>query len=110
MGRAGWRGADLAGRRERVYELAIDEIDELRGAVEVVRAAGRPLEALTREQVPLPRLSAVIERWADELDAGRGFVLARGVPVDELGEDGSAIAYVIPGRASRGAGVAERGG
>jgi hypothetical protein len=31
------------------------------------------------------------------LDAGRGFVLVRGVPVDEFGEDGSAIAYVALG-------------
>jgi Taurine catabolism dioxygenase TauD, TfdA family len=95
--RAGWSGADLSGRPVWVYELAADEVDELCGAVEVVRAAGWPLETLTREQVPLPKLSAVTDGWADELDAGRGFVLVRGVPVDELGEKGSAIAYVALG-------------
>ena len=47
--------------------------------------------------MPLPILSGVIDGWADELDAGRGFVLVRGVPVDELGEDGAAIAYVVMG-------------
>jgi hypothetical protein len=42
-------------------------------------------------------LAGVLEGWADELDRGRGFVLVRGVPVDGLGEEGSAIAYVILG-------------
>ena len=47
--------------------------------------------------MPLPALSKLIEGWADELDAGRGFVLVRGVPVDVLGEEGAAIAYVALG-------------
>ena len=94
--RAAWRGADLSGR-DWVYELTAREVDELRGAVEVVRAAGLALDGLRREDVPLPMLSPVIDGWADELDAGRGFVLVRGVPVDELGEDGAAIAYVALG-------------
>jgi hypothetical protein len=80
-----------------VYELSAVEVAELRRAVEVVRAAGCPLETLTRQRVPLPTLSSVIDGWADELDAGRGFVLIRGLPVDELGDDGSAIAYVALG-------------
>jgi hypothetical protein len=39
----------------------------------------------------------VIDGWADELDAGRGFVLVRGLPVDQLGERGASIAYVVLG-------------
>jgi Taurine catabolism dioxygenase TauD, TfdA family len=95
--RAAWRGGDLTGRRDWVHELTSGEIDGLRGAVEAVRASGLALDALRREDVPLPVLSMVIDGWADELDAGRGFVLVRGVPVDELGEDGAAIAYVALG-------------
>jgi hypothetical protein len=95
--RAAWRGVDLSGRREWVHELTGLEVDELRGAVEVVRTSGVALDALRPEDVPLPALSRVIDGWADELDAGRGFELVRGVPVDELGEEGAAIAYVALG-------------
>ena len=95
--RAAWRGADLVGAREWVHELTRAEVDELRAAVELVRSSGWSLGELRREQVPLPALSGVIDGWADELDTGRGFVLVRGVPVDDLGDDGSAIAYVVLG-------------
>ena len=95
-GRAGWRGVDLVGRGDWVHELAPAEIDELTDCS--ASGAGRgPRPRGRRENVPLPTLSGVIEGWADELDAGRGFVLVRGVPVDELGEDGAAIAYVVMG-------------
>jgi hypothetical protein len=80
-----------------VHELSVDEVGELVDAVEVVRRSGVPLEELHREQVPLPILSSVIDGWAEELDAGRGFVLLRGLPVDELDEAGAAIAYVALG-------------
>ncbi len=95
---AAWRGAELAGRRDWVYELTADEVERA-----VRRRGGGPPRPACRStscvgtQVPLPMLSPVIDGWADELDAGRGFVLVRGVPVDELGEAGAAIAYVALG-------------
>jgi hypothetical protein len=94
---AAWRGADLAGSREWVHDLSAAEVDELVDALEVVRRSGVPLAELRREQLPLPMLSPVIDGWADELDAGRGFVLARALPVDELGEERASIAYVVLG-------------
>jgi Taurine catabolism dioxygenase TauD, TfdA family len=94
---AAWRGADLAGSREWVHDLSGAEVEELVEAVAVVRRSGAPLAELCREEVPLATLSPVIDGWADELDAGRGFVLVRGLPVDELGETGAAIAYVLLG-------------
>jgi hypothetical protein len=97
LNRAAWRGADLAAANEWVHELSAAEIDELFDAVEVVRRSGGPLDELRQEQVPLPMLSPVIDGWADELDAGHGFVLVRGLAVDELGEQGASIAYVVLG-------------
>ena len=96
-GGAAWRGADLSSRRDWVYELSADEIEELRAVVERVHDAGVALDELRSEDVPLRVLSPVIDGWADELDAGRGFVLVRGVPVEELGEAGATIAYVALG-------------
>ena len=109
-GRAAWRGVDLSSRRDWVYELSTDEIEELRAVVERVRASGLALDELRREDVPLPFLSPVIDGWADELDAGRGFVLVRGVPVEELGEDGCGDRLCGPRCTPGRAGVTERCG
>ena len=95
--RSAWRGVDLIGRGEWVHQLAETEIDELTDAVHIVRATGTPLAELHRDEVPLPTLARTIDSWADELDAGRGFVLVRGLPVDDLGEEDAAIAYVALG-------------
>jgi hypothetical protein len=52
--RAAWRGTDLSGGREWVYELTAGDIDDLCRAVEVVRAAGWPLETLRRDRCRCP--------------------------------------------------------
>lgn len=92
-----WRGADLARRRDWIHELTDAEVGELQDAVTAVRRAGLPLTDLRPEDVPLPSLAAVIDGWADHLDAGRGFVLVRGLPVDAVGEESTSIAYMVLG-------------
>jgi hypothetical protein len=73
-----WAGEDLARSSEWVRSI---------------RERGLVLEDIGREQFPLPGLAPVIAGWAEQLDAGRGFVLARGLPVEEWGEADAAIAY-----------------
>ena len=97
VGPAAWRGAELAGRSDWVHQLTDIEIGELVDAVAAVRRAGRELTALGRDDVVLATLGPVIDGWADELDAGRGFVVVRGLPVGELGEDDATAAYVVMG-------------
>ena len=94
---AAWRGADLAREAEWMHVLSSREIDELVHAVDVVRNAGIDLSELRPRDVPLRTLQPVIDGWADTLDTGRGFVLVRGLPVGDLGEEGAAIAYVVLG-------------
>jgi hypothetical protein len=73
--RAAWRGADLVGRRDWVHQLTDGEIGELTDTVDAVRRAGLEVTTLRRDDVALPTLGPVIDGWADDLDAGRGFVL-----------------------------------
>ena len=94
---AAWRGPELAARSDWIHELSSAEIAELTDAVARVRRRHIDLDAIHAQDVRLPTLEPVIERWADDLDAGRGFVLVRGLPVDQLGETGSAIAYMVLG-------------
>jgi Taurine catabolism dioxygenase TauD, TfdA family len=94
---AAWRGADVSTSTDWIHELTGDEVAELVDLAEGVRRAGVSLAQLHREPIDLPCLGPVVDRWGDELDGGRGFVLVRGFPVEELGEDGSAMAYLAIG-------------
>jgi Taurine catabolism dioxygenase TauD, TfdA family len=93
MSDSAWIGPDLASRRDWIHELSAAEVADLDRAVAHARATGRPLGELSREDFPLDVLARSAERWLDELDAGRGFVLVRGVPVERYGEADASLAY-----------------
>lgn len=44
-----------------------------------------PLQTVTKADFPLPSLGPYLEAVRDEVVAGRGFALVRGVPVDRCG-------------------------
>jgi hypothetical protein len=88
-----WTGPEVAARRDWIHELSPTEIDELDRAVAHARATGRSLAQLSRADFPLDGLARSVERWLDELDSGRGFLLVRGVPVERYGEADASLAY-----------------
>ena len=90
---AAWTGPEMAPRSDWVHALSPAEIADLDRAVAHARATGRALAELTRDDFPLPVLGASVERWLDELETGRGFLLVRGVPVERYGDEGAALAY-----------------
>lgn len=89
-----WRSSDLADSREWTHVLTPADRDEIRRAVARAKSAGKTRLTLTRDDFPLPELSARINEWAAILHAGRGFVLVRGFPVGELAPDDVELAYV----------------
>ncbi|MGZ8804982.1 MAG: TauD/TfdA family dioxygenase [Microbacterium sp.] len=93
---AAWRGEELAARTDWVHELSSSEIAEIDAALESVGT--RDLADIDRSAVPLPTLAATIASWARELDAGRGFVLVRGLPVQRYTETEASVAYWGIGR------------
>jgi hypothetical protein len=90
---AAWVGEELARSEEWVHTLTPEEIGELEAALATVRSRGLSLDAITRSEFPLPTLAATIDAWADVLDAGRGFLLVRGLPVDRYSEQDASIIY-----------------
>ena len=88
-----WLGGELAGRRDWIHELTHGEIADLDRAFRSARATGKDMGELTRDDFPLRALAPAVEAWLDALDAGRGFVLVRGVPVERYGEADAALAY-----------------
>jgi len=91
---AAWRSRELGDGSDWTAELTPPERAEIRRAVESARARGRTRHTLTRDDFSLPGMAARIRGWIATLHEGRGFVLVRGFPVDELAPDDIELAYV----------------
>jgi hypothetical protein len=94
---AAWRGPDLARRTDWIVPLGAAEIADLERAMAVVRRSGTTRAALTIDDVPLGALADTIAGWRRELAHGRGFLLARGLPVDRWSLEDATLAYWILG-------------
>ena len=93
-GAAAWRGRELSARSDWIRPFSPAEVDEVHAAVRAFLASGRPLEAISQADFPLPALGAVLKRILAELLEGRGFVLLRGLPVESWTREEQAAAYL----------------
>jgi hypothetical protein len=92
-GPVAWSGRDLLDDPSWVEHLDAAACAELAGQARTALASGRPVEALTRADFPLPLLAPRLAAAAHELEFGRGFVLLRGLPVDAYEPDVLAAMY-----------------
>ncbi len=97
-GPSAWYGAEMATRSDEwMYELGADDLNELQGAINSVGDADTPILNVNKEAFPLAGLGTVMHRIQDDVVSGRGFTLIRGLPVEELTIEESAIAYFLIG-------------
>lgn len=95
-GPAAWRGEQLSGSDAWIHEWTRGEIAELEAALLSVRALGRPLDSIGREDCPLTSLANTLDELRTELLRGRGFVLMRGLEADKYTrEEIASIFWVI---------------
>src|SRR5690349_11315740 len=93
-GPSAWIGSDMRGREaEWSYRLSSLEIAEIQAALKSVLARGIDIADIRREDFPLPTLGPVLDRLRGEVVDGRGFVLLRGVPVEDRPIAESATIY-----------------
>jgi Taurine catabolism dioxygenase TauD, TfdA family len=78
---------------EWTYRLSLAEIAEIEAAGKAVRARGLDLAEIRRDDFPLPTLGPVLDRLRGEVLDGWGFVLLRGMPVEDRPIVESATAY-----------------
>lgn len=90
---AGWTAAEMAASEDWLYELDKAEIEELRAAVAPFDGADIDLMTLQASDFDLPRLGPALREVRQDLLYGRGFVLFRGLPVEELGKRAAAVAF-----------------
>ena len=94
QGPSAWTGAEMRQREaEWTYRLSPAELDEIDAAVAAVRARGLDLAHIGRDDFPLPTLGPVLDRLRREVLDGRGFVMMRGMRVEDRPVAESATAY-----------------
>ncbi|WP_179199889.1 TauD/TfdA family dioxygenase [Streptomyces sp. NRRL B-24572] len=80
-----WSGEELADHREEWTRcLSSHHLAEIDAALREARRRDTTLLKLTTADFPLPTLSAELERIAEALEHGRGFVLVKGLAVGQL--------------------------
>lgn len=92
-GPVAWSGRDLQDDSSWIVRLEEAACAELAQAARYAIATGRPLESLGRADFDVPTIASRLAEIAHELEAGRGFVLLRGLPVDAYEPDVLAAMY-----------------
>ena len=92
-GEAAWRGPEVARRSDWRETLGAAQVEELEQALAAARATGKPTGELEAADFPLPGLTPRIEAWRRELDAGRGFQVVSGVPVERWSDEEAGIVF-----------------
>ncbi|TKA49291.1 hypothetical protein B0A55_13756 [Friedmanniomyces simplex] len=90
-----WRAEDYRDHPERwTHVFSDEEIAELGKAADDFLASGTPLTGITKALFPLPKLGPFFNTVRSEILNGKGFILFKGVPVEEWGLEKSAAAYM----------------
>jgi alpha-ketoglutarate-dependent taurine dioxygenase len=92
-GRGAWRRADFADPEAWTYRLPSAVLAELDRAMRRVRAESREIFTLTMADFAAPAFTSDAAALRRELESGRGFVVIRGLPIDDYSDEEAAILY-----------------
>jgi hypothetical protein len=93
-GPSAWLGRDVAPRTDWIEPLSEPEISEIEVASQRLMPTEVDWRAMHPEDFPLPRLARRLPGIMDDVLQGRGFVLLRGLPVEQWSRRLSAIAFL----------------
>jgi hypothetical protein len=82
-----WYGRNLVNDPGWLVHLSQQDLAEIAAAVQHVRARGLALGQVGRSNFPLPTLATKLTEWLQEIRAGRGFVLVRGLNITEYTDE-----------------------
>src|SRR4051794_6200555 len=88
-----WRGPDLVNDKSWVYRFTDEQLRELDHALRDIESRGLVVEAIERDDFPLPTLGPRLLDYLTEIRIGRGFVVLRGLPVERYTYEQAQILY-----------------
>ncbi|ONH61497.1 taurine dioxygenase [Frankia sp. CcI49] len=91
-----WRGDELSRTDDWIFRLGPDQVAELEEVGRRFIADDPDLRTVNAAQYPLTAASDAIRRFGADMDSGRGFVLIRGLRMEEYDDTlAAAIFYLI---------------
>ncbi len=90
-GRSAWLSEDLVRNKDWIFTLTDKDRAELIEAARAVHARKLNILDVTQEDFSLPTLGPRLAALLDDLEGGRGYALVRGVPVEDIPVDDSAL-------------------
>jgi Taurine catabolism dioxygenase TauD, TfdA family len=88
-----WRASDFANDHSWIALWPSDALDELQAAVEEAARRGRTAATVTREDFPLPNVTAFLAAVREEVEFGRGFILLRGIPIQRYDDAAAGLLF-----------------
>jgi len=83
----------MADSNDWIQHLDAEMLSGLEGCVKRFEQSGRALTAMTPDDMADPVLMELARQWRDELLQGRGFLLLRGLPVDDWDHESLCAAW-----------------
>jgi len=97
-GACAWMGSQIQDDPRWIVRWNSEQIKELEAAADQFLSLGIPLENITPELFPLSKLPSFIDETLNELLLGRGFVMFRGLPIENWPIEKIAAIYMGLGR------------
>jgi hypothetical protein len=88
-----WKATDFGSAEDYTIELTATQLRDIDHAIGQAKAACRGLDDLQREHFELPSLRPVIDEIRHQIEAGRGFVLVRQLPVEAYSKNDLAMIF-----------------
>ncbi|CAL5868640.1 uncharacterized protein PFLUO_LOCUS2867 [Penicillium psychrofluorescens] len=88
-----WEGKDVENRSDWIYQLSDAQLDEIDAALKSFKALNKPLGHVNESTFPLPNLRPVLRNLSREIHSGRGFVVIRGLRIDDYSREDNIIIY-----------------
>lgn len=94
-GPSAWKASDFTESRSWVLDLTGEMAEEVYAAARQLAAAGTPFREVTKADVNLETTRDLIADAYADLNAGRGFTVIGGMPVDEHSYEENLLAYSV---------------
>lgn len=91
---AGWTPENLGDTDDWSYMISDRDVAEMRDAIALVHRNGVAIADVNSASFPLQGFADVLRDVKRELDDGRGLVMMRGFPIEEMSREDAAIAYI----------------
>jgi len=93
-----WRGEQFGTNDSWIRRWSADELADIDRGLRAAQKTGLPLEQIRREHFPLDIVAAQLDAIAHEVRDGRGFIVARGLPVSRYSDEEVGLIYWGLGR------------